>query len=158
MHQNEHASAQRIIVGFDGSPSADRTLQWATEHVGRCGGEVEVIAVRERDDLLPGTSYTFQPHGRRAVRDEVGVRDYLHETVIAAVGEAPVTESVVTGDPAIELVKASADADLLVVGAHRRGALSEMLLGSTSAECIRHAHCPVVVIPAGLDDSDGFDG
>jgi nucleotide-binding universal stress UspA family protein len=38
------------------------------------------------------------------------------------------------------------DAAALVVGAHRQGALSEVLLGSTSRDVIRKATCPVVVV------------
>jgi nucleotide-binding universal stress UspA family protein len=38
------------------------------------------------------------------------------------------------------------DADLLVVGSHGRGALTEMLLGSVGHGCVHHAPCPVVVV------------
>jgi nucleotide-binding universal stress UspA family protein len=38
------------------------------------------------------------------------------------------------------------DAAALVIGAHRHGALSEVLLGSTSRDVVRHAPCPVVVV------------
>jgi nucleotide-binding universal stress UspA family protein len=38
------------------------------------------------------------------------------------------------------------DAPALVVGAHRHGALSEVLLGSTSRDVVRHAPCPAIVV------------
>jgi nucleotide-binding universal stress UspA family protein len=38
------------------------------------------------------------------------------------------------------------NAPALVVGAHRHGALSEVLLGSTSRDVVRHAPCPAVVV------------
>ena len=34
----------------------------------------------------------------------------------------------------------------LVIGAHRHGALSEVLLGSTSRDIVRHAPCPAIVV------------
>jgi nucleotide-binding universal stress UspA family protein len=55
--------------------------------------------------------------------------------------------SVVRGDPAEELVKASRDADLLVVGSRGTGAFAALLMGSVSSKVIHHAACPVVVVP-----------
>ena len=43
-------------------------------------------------------------------------------------------------------------ADLLVVGSHGRGALSATLVGSVSASVLRHAPCPVLVVPFHKDD------
>jgi len=51
-------------------------------------------------------------------------------------------------DPATELVKASAHADLLVLGSHGARMISELLLGSVTTQCVRHAPRPVVVITA----------
>ncbi|MEO6090265.1 MAG: universal stress protein [Umezawaea sp.] len=56
-----------------------------------------------------------------------------------------VTEAVLLGDPAVELHHA----DLLVLGAHGHGKAAGVLLGSVVSECLRHAACPVVVIPPG---------
>ncbi|MBA2523381.1 MAG: universal stress protein, partial [Solirubrobacterales bacterium] len=38
-------------------------------------------------------------------------------------------------------------ADYLVVGTGRKGTLRRTLLGSVSEFCVRHARCPVVVVP-----------
>ena len=54
---------------------------------------------------------------------------------------------VVTGDPAEELVKASRDADLLVVGSRGSGGFISLLMGSVSSQVSHHAACPVVIIP-----------
>ncbi|EHR61887.1 universal stress protein [Saccharomonospora cyanea] len=150
------AAPRRLVVGLDGSATAEHALRWAAEEAASRGGDVEVIAVRERDEFLPGTSYAFQPHGHRPVADEESVRAHLHDVVshtVSPVGDVTLTETVATGDPATELIKASADADLLVVGSHRGGALSEVLLGSVAASCVRHARCPVVIVPAKLATS-----
>jgi len=54
----------------------------------------------------------------------------------------------VHGFPAQELIKASKDSDLLVVGARGGGGFAVLMLGSISNQVVHHAACPVVVIPA----------
>jgi nucleotide-binding universal stress UspA family protein len=55
---------------------------------------------------------------------------------------------VVTGDPAVQLIAASYDADVLVVGSRGGGPVTQHLMGSVSSKVAHHAACPVVVIPA----------
>ena len=55
--------------------------------------------------------------------------------------------SVSAGDPAEELVKASRDADMLVVGSRGSGGFARLLMGSVSSQVTHHAACPVVIIP-----------
>jgi nucleotide-binding universal stress UspA family protein len=59
---------------------------------------------------------------------------------------AQVTVNVVTGDPAEELITASRDADLVVVGSRGSGGFASLLMGSVSSKVTHHAACPVVVI------------
>jgi nucleotide-binding universal stress UspA family protein len=62
-------------------------------------------------------------------------------------GERPaVTVVGVNGVPAEELIKAGADADLLVVGSRGSGGFGRLLLGSVSSQVTHHATCPVVVV------------
>ena len=54
----------------------------------------------------------------------------------------------VLGVPAEELLKAAADADMIVVGSRGAGGYKKLLLGSVSSYAVHHGHCPVVVIPS----------
>jgi nucleotide-binding universal stress UspA family protein len=47
---------------------------------------------------------------------------------------------------AFDLIEASRDADLVVVGSRGRPGLLELLAGSTSLEVTAHCHCPVAVL------------
>jgi len=54
---------------------------------------------------------------------------------------------VAMGDAAEELVRASRDADLLVVGSRGSGGFAKLLVGSVSSQVTHHAACPVVIVP-----------
>ncbi|MEV6626410.1 universal stress protein [Amycolatopsis sp. NPDC051106] len=130
-----------IVVGMDGSPRGELASRWALEVGAHAGDVVRAILVRTRDTLLPGASLALQPHGR--------VPEYSLEDHVAGLGidtAATVEARTVHGDPATELVTASADADLLVLGTHRGGAMADLVLGSVGRECVRFSRCPVVVI------------
>lgn len=58
-----------------------------------------------------------------------------------------VTIHAVNGFPADELINASRDADLLVVGSRGAGGFARLMMGSVSNQVAHHAHCPVVVVP-----------
>jgi len=143
-----HTVPRIIVVGFDGSSAGARALDWAIGEARRGRDIVRAVMVLPHDDLLPGTAFALQPHGRRPVTDEAEARECLHTSVLAADPEpTAVIESVVAGDPATELLKEAAGADLLVVGGHGHGPFARRLLGSVAAHCLRRSSCPVVVLP-----------
>jgi nucleotide-binding universal stress UspA family protein len=49
--------------------------------------------------------------------------------------------------PIEALLDASRDSQLLVVGAHGRGAFSGMSVGSVTTAAIHHSSCPVMAVP-----------
>ncbi|MEQ0557994.1 universal stress protein [Amycolatopsis sp. NEAU-NG30] len=132
-----------LVVGTDGTPRGDAALRWALETGAHDGDTVRAILVRPRGNLLPGTSFAFLPHGRLP---EEGRSLAGHVASLGIGTKATLETRTVHGDPATELVTASADADLLVLGAHRGGALADLVLGSVGRECVRYSRCPVVVI------------
>jgi nucleotide-binding universal stress UspA family protein len=90
---------------------------------------------------LPEDSHNLE-QARAAVQEFTNkIANEIGETV------SDVTVTAVTGDPAEELVRASHDADLLVVGARGSGSFARLLLGSVSSKVTHHAACPTVVIP-----------
>ena len=65
--------------------------------------------------------------------------------------DGPHPESVavnaVHGFPVEELVNASKEADMVVLGSRGVGGFTRMLLGSTAGQVVQHAHRPVVIVP-----------
>jgi len=110
-----------------------------------------VLAVRP-DPVRPATgiywgvhSYPEDGHNLDAVRKAV---QEIVDEVAAEIGERPpeISVNVASGDPAEELIKASQDADMLVVGSRGNGGFATLLMGSVSSKVTHHADCPVVVI------------
>jgi len=74
----------------------------------------------------------------------------LTDKVLAGIGGARpdgVTVDAVNGIPADVLLRASEDADMIVLGARGGGGFARLHLGSVSDQVAHHAHCPVVIIP-----------
>ncbi|WP_018680998.1 universal stress protein [Actinokineospora enzanensis] len=129
--------AEHILVGFDGSPTAATALEWALSEAERRDVAVRVV-----------WAWTSGPPW-----DE---RDRVAEGLAAAVAGHPTVDVQYddrTGAPGPALVRAAEEADLLVVGSHGTGGVLSALVGSTTAYCVRHARCPVVVMPVHAERS-----
>jgi nucleotide-binding universal stress UspA family protein len=72
---------------------------------------------------------------------------FVHRTLKAGDQDIGLV-AIADGSPSKALTQLATDADMLVVGAHHRRGLG-LLLGSTASSCVRHARCPVVVVPTG---------
>lgn len=68
--------------------------------------------------------------------------------------DIPVSHVLIEGDPATEIARFAADAqiDLIVMGTHGRSGLERMLMGSVAEQTLRNAPCSVLVakLPKGM--------
>ena len=139
-----------ITVGIDGSHDAHRALEWAMREAAARHVPLTVVTVHE----VAVSGWTGQPIIFPVDQADVEkVRQAVEEMVAKAAGQlgesqpASVTVRAVNGFPAQELIEASRDADLLVVGSRGGGGFARLMLGSISQKVVHHAHCPVVVVP-----------
>jgi nucleotide-binding universal stress UspA family protein len=140
-----------IVVGVDGSDLSRRALDWALREAGLRGAALTVLAVNQ----VASNHWTGNPELYPADQPAAeAVRQAAEDAVQKAVsqagepGPASVTVRAVSGLPAQELVDASSDADLVVVGSRGGGGFSKLLLGSVTNQVVGYAACPVVVVPA----------
>ncbi len=132
-----------IVVGVDGSDSSRQALTWAVNYAGLIGAGVDAVM-----------SWNYPAgYGMGAVATDWNpgedARDLLAETVASVLGDhipVPFTQVVREGNAAQVLLDETKDAQMLIVGSRGDGGFAGLLLGSVSAHCAEHAHCPVLVI------------
>ena len=141
-----------ILVGVDGSDSSHRALSWALHEAAYHQVPLRVMTVHP-GPVRPATRiYWNVPELPEGSFDPEHARAELQSFVdklATDTGDTPpeITVDVIRGDPAEELISASRDADLLVVGSRGSGAFAKLLIGSVSSKVTHHAACPVVVVP-----------
>jgi nucleotide-binding universal stress UspA family protein len=144
-----------ITVGVDGSANAKGALEWAMREAAMRNAHLTVLTVNEvAASFWSGRPVTV-PADQSLVESAREAATELADKTASELGEsqpASVTVKAVNGFAAMELVNASKDADLLVVGArgsaHTDGLASHTPIGSISNKVLHHAQCPVVVVPA----------
>ncbi|HXZ71795.1 MAG TPA: universal stress protein [Streptosporangiaceae bacterium] len=139
-----------IIVGVDGSHDAHRALEWAMQEAAARHAPLTVMTVHQvAASGWIGPPY-FLPANEPAAEQARQAAEEAVAKAAAQLGESQpvsVTVRAVSGSPAQELIEASRDADLLVVGSRGGGGFARLVLGSVSEQVARHARCPVVVVP-----------
>jgi len=141
-----------IVVGIDGSEHSRRALQWAVREAALRQAALTVLTVnRAVSGTFTGNAvaYPGDPDLARSARNAARQETLSVLSAVDADSRPPaVTVHAMTGLPADELIQASLDAELVVVGSRGAGRLRRLVMGSVSAEVAQHARCPVVVIPA----------
>jgi nucleotide-binding universal stress UspA family protein len=138
-----------IVVGVDLSHHSRTALQWALAEAAFRRTPLTVLSVSPVSAGIFGIAAQHYPSDEVA-RAELAksTQEFVDREISQRDGsDVQVTVRVISGLPADELVKASAGADLLVVGARGAGGFSRLVLGSVGAQAAHHALCPVVIVP-----------
>lgn len=141
----------KIVVGVDGSEGSRRALAWAIRQAAACGAAVQPVIIWQRSFDYGSSQYW--PADEKTAEAAL---ERLQAAVTEVAGPhpaVPIDPAVIEGNPGQVLCARSAGADLLVVGRRGHGGgLAGLALGSVSAICARHSHCPVVIVPAAGQD------
>lgn len=141
----------RILLATDGSEQADVARDLTASMSWPPGSIMRVVAVVERPVgviptpwLAPGPGNLNELHAQLVE----SVTSALRKTEADLRQRGLEVESVIRdGRPASSIIdEAHAfEADLIIIGSRGHGPISTILLGSTSAEVVDHAPCPVLV-------------
>lgn len=134
-----NSTTPRILVGVDGSDHSIGALHAAAEVAAAMNAHIRAVTVWE----YPAMFYPVQ-HWTPA-RD---AKSLLIATLKKAFGTKPPDDldtQILCGYAPRVLINESRDADMLVLGSRGHGGFTGLLLGSVSAACAQHAHCPVLI-------------
>jgi nucleotide-binding universal stress UspA family protein len=144
----------RILLAIDGSVSSDRATELVSSFPLPRDSVVRVVAVQEPfTDLLAMTWTAGSTTGTDTVETEREVdarrlREAIARAEIALRRDGLGVEGfLLRGRPGTAIVDEarSFPADLVVLGSRGHGVIMTMVLGSTAAEVVDHAPCPVLV-------------
>ncbi len=138
-----------VVVGSDGSPGSRVALARAVEEARAHGLPLHVVRAWTITTAPRPASWQpgYVPSSEEfaeAVREELAADC---KAVVGGVTDVEVKWHVIRGQSAHALIEASKAAGLLVVGARGRGGFAGLVLGSTTDQVVRHAKCPVLVMP-----------
>jgi nucleotide-binding universal stress UspA family protein len=139
-----------IVVGIDGSHHSTRALEWALKEAALEHASLTVLTVHS----VPVSPWTGSPVLMERDADDqekmLQAAEELTRTVASQLGESrpdSITVRAISGYPSQELIDASKDADMVVVGSRGGGGFAKLLVGSVTSQVVEHAYCPVVVVP-----------
>ncbi|WP_184729342.1 universal stress protein [Saccharopolyspora phatthalungensis] len=122
---------QPVVVGVDGSESSGKAAFWAAAEASRRNAALQLVIV---NDDPARVDYAEQAVHKIAAKCRVQTP------------EVELTAEVAPGHPVEELLRRSATAQLVVLGARGHGGFTDALLGGVSTGVATHASCPVVIV------------
>ncbi|MFG3258629.1 universal stress protein [Streptomyces sp. NPDC048172] len=158
VHRGREAPEGPVLLAVDGSEDSDAAAAFAFAEAGLRGAPLVALHVSPpRPGPAPAgmsamDALLFEDYPRDTGRDDADrARDQeVAELAIAAHRKThpDVRASVRTERAHVRpaLIDASADAQLLVLGARGRGGFTGLLLGSVSQALLQHAQCPLTVV------------
>jgi nucleotide-binding universal stress UspA family protein len=138
-----------IVVGVDGSGHSQRALEWAINEAAIRHAPITIVTVHQLIAGYSGRGVEYPGDSQQAAKAGE-VAQQAADKILEGLGEARPASVAVdsrSGFPVEELLEASKDADLIVLGSRGAGGFSRLLMGSVSSQVTHHAHCPVVIIP-----------
>ena len=136
-----------VVVGWDESHGSKAALTWAAVTARQQGVPLQVVL---NVDLQTRSGLPTADLGA----DEEVVANSLtkaRELAGRVAPEVPVSTDILTGHVVGNLIEASRQAGMLVVGSRGHSRFVSALIGSVSDAVASHSHCPVVVVRGETD-------
>ncbi|MHB1698708.1 MAG: universal stress protein [Acidobacteriaceae bacterium] len=142
-------SFKRVLIAIDESAFAARAADAGMELARSLGAEMAFVSVVDPAIALaaPDSGLSADQWIAMAQRD---AKELLVAFRERAAAKPPALEFLETGKPAARIIEVARiwPADVIVIGTHGGGMVSNMLLGSVAQAVLHHSPCPVLVVRA----------
>jgi nucleotide-binding universal stress UspA family protein len=139
--------SSKVVVGVDGSEHSILALRWAANEAAMLNVPLEVItAWTFPDEPAPLGIEIHVPIQEELMAQARAKLNQIIDEVIPDTQCARVIAKVIRGRPDHVLLGETNKDDLLVVGSRGGSPFEELVFGSVSDRCVRHAFCTVVVV------------
>jgi nucleotide-binding universal stress UspA family protein len=147
----KHEGAPRILIGIDGSPEAEATIDQICRRSWPLGTKATVLTVHEllapinSERLAFGATLYDQVNQDEHLRLKYVAREAAQKMHLAGLMASPMLQE---GNPREVLVHFAKEwnANTIFVGARGLGRVEGLLLGSVSSAAVAHAPCTVEVV------------
>lgn len=136
-----------VVVGVSPTTGSIAAVEWAVDHARRIGAPLVAVTAWQ---VPVGAAPSVVPAEQAAMVERLAEQaaTALAKTVRALAGESStVTRRVERGTASAVLVRASENAQLLVVGPPHPGELSKLRASLFTPQVIYSAACPVLIMP-----------
>ncbi len=138
---DEWANHSPVVVGVDGSEHNRAAVAWAAHEAARTGAELVLVTA------VHGDGPRLRPSVRAVERNARTMLDRAADKLTETVPVERLDSQVVSGRPEEVLLTRFPEARLVVVGKRGLGAISRLIVGSTSLAVAGRSHSVVAVVP-----------
>ncbi len=140
-----------VLVGTDGSATAQDAVRHAAAIARACGARLTIVSAYVRRDSSSGLAAV--PDDATLLTDAAGAQDNVvaGQALAREVGVASLGGRTESGDPAAVLLDVADDvsADVIVVGSRGMASAARFVLGSVPNRVSHHAKCDVIIVRTG---------
>jgi universal stress protein A len=143
---------KKVLVAVDFSKLSHEALDYAIELARSAKASVTALYVVEPIEFAGVDVLGGAPMASQAIVDEhlKQARVEMERLRTRKLADVPGSKAVVRlGRPADEIcaLGGKGRSNLIVVGTHGRSGLAHLVMGSVAERVVRHANCPVLVVP-----------
>jgi nucleotide-binding universal stress UspA family protein len=136
---------KRILIPTDGSDRTKPAITSGLEMAKLMNAEVTALSVIDVGDFASSTQGL-------GISDRYAYLESVAEAAVEYVKQkgrelgVEVQTKITRGNPAMDIIQASGNYDLIVMGTLGRTGLAHMLVGSVAEKVVRNSVCPVMVV------------